>query len=111
MRNLFGIPLPERKGMKKGGSAIPRNTVIANQPHHLAYINKEEDKMLRDAGGSGQPGPGGVPAYPDYDDSTGGGFVITAAAVRVLLAVRMMLMTASRRVLRGTMLLLKLWRI
>jgi hypothetical protein len=63
MRNLFGIPLPERKGMKKGGSAIPRNTVIANEPHHLAYINEEEDKMLRDAGGSGIPGPGGVPAF------------------------------------------------
>ena len=72
MRNLFGIPLPERKGMKKGGSAIPRNTVIANQPHHLAYINKEEDKMLRDAGGSGQPGPGGVPAFPPKRQSGAG---------------------------------------
>ena len=72
MRNLFGIPLPERKGMKKGGSAIPRNTVIANEPHHLAYINEEEDKMLRDAGGSGQPGPGGVPAFAWYNPSTWG---------------------------------------
>ena len=71
MRSLFGIPLPERKGMKTGGQAVPRKTVIANQPHQLAYINPREEQMLLDAGGTGQPGPGGIPAFADYGDSKG----------------------------------------
>ena len=33
---------------------VPRKTVIAGQPHMLAYINPEEERMLRDAGGTGQ---------------------------------------------------------
>jgi len=33
------------------------------QPHMLAYINPEEEMMLRQMGGSGDPGPGGVPSY------------------------------------------------
>ena len=48
----------------KGGEAIPRKTEIAGEPHKLAYINPEEEKMLNDAGSAGIPGPGGVPAYP-----------------------------------------------
>ena len=48
----------------KGGEAIPRKTEIAGEPHMLAYINPEEEKMLNDAGSAGIPGPGGVPAYP-----------------------------------------------
>jgi len=71
MRSLFGIPLPERKGLKTGGQAVPRKTVIANQPHQLAYINPREEQMLLDAGGTGQPGPGGIPAFADYGDSKG----------------------------------------
>ena len=73
MRSLFGIPLPERKGMKTGGQAVPRKTVIANQPHQLAYINPQEEQMLLDAGGTGQPGPGGIPAYPDKSVNPTGG--------------------------------------
>ena len=46
------------------GGSVPRKTTIEGQPHALAYINPEEEQMLRKAGGSGQPGPGGVPAYP-----------------------------------------------
>ena len=45
------------------GGVVPRNTEIAGQPHALAYINPEEEQMLLDAGGSGEPGPGGIPAY------------------------------------------------
>jgi hypothetical protein len=33
------------------------------QPHMLAYINPEEEMMLRQMGGSGDPGPGGVPSF------------------------------------------------
>jgi hypothetical protein len=37
--------------------------VIGGQPHMLAYINPEEEQMLYAAGGSGEPGPGGVPSF------------------------------------------------
>jgi len=42
---------------------VPRQTIIADQPHMLAYINPAEEQMLRDMGGAGMPGPDGVPAY------------------------------------------------
>ncbi len=58
-----GAPLMPPLAMM-GGGAVPRKTMIANQPHMLAYINPGEEMMLRDMGGTGQPGPGGVPAYP-----------------------------------------------
>lgn len=40
----------------------------------LAYINPEEENLLRGLGGSGNPGPGGIPAYnpnEDHSRSTG----------------------------------------
>ena len=49
---------------------LPRRTMIANQPHMLAYINPQEEMLLRRLGGTGQAGPMGVPAYPPGD----GGF-------------------------------------
>ena len=52
--------------MAEGGE-VPRQTEIAGQPHMLAYINPEEENLLRGLGGSGQPGPGGVPAYARED--------------------------------------------
>ena len=52
-----------KTGLAKGGKAVPRKTEIAGQPHMLAYINPEEEKALRQMGGSGDPGPGGVPSY------------------------------------------------
>jgi len=52
------------------GGVVPRNTEIAGQPHALAYINPEEEQMLLDAGGSGEPGPGGIPAYALVNDGT-----------------------------------------
>ena len=55
------------KGNDKYG-ALPRRTVIANQPHMLAYINPQEEMLLRQLGGTGQPGPMGVPAYPPMGD-------------------------------------------
>jgi hypothetical protein len=48
--------------MAKGG-VVPENTMIAGQPHSLAYINPQEEKLLKAAGGSGAPSYGGIPAY------------------------------------------------
>ena len=45
------------------GGSVPRQTTIKGQPHELSYINDEEKQMLLAMGGSGEPGPGGVPAY------------------------------------------------
>tara|TARA_R100001463_G_scaffold22718_4_gene54454 strand:+ start:970 stop:2274 length:1305 start_codon:yes stop_codon:yes gene_type:complete len=43
---------------------LPRRTMIANQPHMLAYINPQEEMLLRQLGGAGEPvGPMGIPAY------------------------------------------------
>jgi len=47
-------------------NGVPRQTMISNQPHMLAYINPQEEQALRDMGGSGLPGPGGIPAYDHW---------------------------------------------
>jgi len=41
----------------------PRKTVIKGQDHILAYITPEEAKLLKAHGGSGKPGPMGIPAF------------------------------------------------
>ena len=50
---------------KQGG--VPRQTTIGGQRHDLAYINPFEADLLRAYGGSGEPGPGGIPAYRGYN--------------------------------------------
>jgi hypothetical protein len=40
-----------------------RKVNVQGQPHSLAYINKDEARMLRRMGGSGKPGPSGIPTY------------------------------------------------
>ena len=63
----FGVYGQSLSGFADGGAAssggVPRETVIGGQPHMLAYINPEEEQMLYAAGGSGEPGPGGIPAF------------------------------------------------
>ena len=64
---------------KKGLASLvkaPRNTTINGQPHMLAYITGSEADALKRLGGSGDPGPMGIPAfYFDFDegDVTGQG--------------------------------------
>lgn len=52
--------------------APKRKVNVRGQPHSLAYINKDEARMLRRMGGSGKPGPSGIPTY--IGDNWGGGF-------------------------------------
>ena len=59
----FGVYGQSLEGYAEGGEAVPRETEIMGQPHMLAYINPEEEMMLRQMGGSGDPGPGGVPSF------------------------------------------------
>jgi hypothetical protein len=45
------------------GTIVPNQANIAGQPHRLAYVNPQEEKLLKAAGGSGQPSFGGIPTY------------------------------------------------
>jgi predicted nuclease with TOPRIM domain len=55
-----------------GGTNTPLETTISNQPHALAYITPSEEGLLRSLGGTGQAGPGGVPAFPPVKGKTRG---------------------------------------
>jgi hypothetical protein len=46
----------------------PRNTTIRGNDHLLAYITPEEAKLLMDNGGSGEPGPMGIPSFNPNED-------------------------------------------
>ena len=48
---------------KKGGAVPPRRTEIKGQDHMLAYITPQEGELLKAHGGSGRPGPMGIPAF------------------------------------------------
>jgi hypothetical protein len=55
---------------KKGLASLvkaPRNTTINGQPHMLAYITGSEADVLKRLGGSGDPGPMGIPSF-FYDE-------------------------------------------
>jgi len=70
-----GTPMmrtPTPRPMQMGG-AVPRQTTIAGQPHGLAYINQDEEALLRSFGGSGIAGPGGIPSYPPQGVTSFGG--------------------------------------
>jgi len=59
--------------MEQGIASIPRQTVIRDQPHMLAYITPAEAMLLKQNGGSGLPSHGGVPEFGFWSDTFGGG--------------------------------------
>jgi len=52
--------------------APKRKVNVRGQKHSLAYINDREKRLLRQAGGSGKPGPSGIPTYYDEGDDYSG---------------------------------------
>ena len=46
----------------------PRNTTIRGNDHLLAYMTPEEAQLLMDNGGSGEPGPMGIPSFNPNED-------------------------------------------
>ena len=54
-----------------GGAVPPRRADIRGQDHMLSYITPDEADILKALGGSGEPGPMGIPAYDDIDESYG----------------------------------------
>jgi len=73
-------PIDRVMKMRQGGSAVPRRTDIAGQDHMLSYITPQEAGILQLLGGSGEPGPAGIPAFPPNEkdslgnEKPGGGF-------------------------------------
>ena len=59
--------------MEQGIASIPRQTVIRDQPHMLAYITPAEAMLLKQNGGSGLPSHGGVPEFGLWSSTFGGG--------------------------------------
>jgi len=57
--------------MEQGIASIPRQTVIREQPHMLAYITPAEAMLLKQNGGSGLPSHGGVPEFGAIGDFFG----------------------------------------
>ena len=57
---------------------VPRRTDINGQDHMLAYIRPDEAQLLKNLGGAGTPGPGGIPQFGYWSDvwaeiTSGGG--------------------------------------
>ena len=48
-------------------ATVPMETTMAGQPHRLAYVNPIEEEMMKQMGGAGLPGPGGIPSYFLHD--------------------------------------------
>jgi hypothetical protein len=59
------------QAMQQGGAAAPRQTEIMGQPHMLAYITPQEGGILKALGGSGTPGPMGIPQFGFGDGDVG----------------------------------------
>ena len=55
------------QNMAKGGAVPPRRTDIKGQDHMLAYITPQEGELLKAYGGSGKPGPMGIPSFEGGD--------------------------------------------
>ena len=53
----------------KGSVKAARRMDIKGQGHMLAYITKEEGELLKAHGGSGKPGPKGIPSFEDGPDT------------------------------------------
>ena len=57
--------------MAEGGAVPPRQVDIQGQPHMLAYITPQEGGILQLLGGSGAPGPMGIPSFAFGDPDAG----------------------------------------
>jgi hypothetical protein len=67
--SLFGKPF----GYAAGGQVqAPRTTNVRGQHHKLAYINNEEEALLRARGGTGEKVHGGIPAFRPVKGKTQG---------------------------------------
>ena len=66
MMNQQGMRPPLR--LEDGGAVPPRNVEISGQDHMLSYITPDEADILKSLGGSGNPGPMGIPSFDGAAD-------------------------------------------
>ena len=66
--SLINAKQPPRL-MAEGGAVPPRQVDIQGQPHMLAYITPQEGGILQLLGGSGAPGPMGIPSFFEFSDT------------------------------------------
>jgi hypothetical protein len=69
LTSVYGRPIPRTIYRDNGGgiSNINKSININGQPHKLAWINPDEASALKAMGGSGKPGPMGIPSYEEED--------------------------------------------
>ena len=70
MDKLMPKPIQISISMKGGGglSSINKPISINGKRHNLAWINSDEASVLKAMGGSGKPGPMGIPSYQETDE-------------------------------------------
>ena len=80
LSSVYGRPIPRTIYRDNGGgiSGINKPININGQSHSLAWINPGEASALKAMGGSGKPGPMGIPSYED-EDAVGGNITQTEA--------------------------------
>jgi len=61
--NAIGVTMAQGGLAMAQGGSVPNQAMIAGQPHRLAYVNPQEEAMMKAAGGAGAPSYGGIPAY------------------------------------------------
>ncbi len=72
MNPMMQPPMQTPMMMAGGGNVPPRNVDIMGEDHMLAYITPEEGGILKALGGSGAPGPMGIPSFFDAGEGSGG---------------------------------------
>jgi hypothetical protein len=72
MNPMMQPPMQTPMMMAGGGNVPPRRTDIMGEDHMLAYITPEEGGILQALGGSGAPGPMGIPSFFDAGEGSGG---------------------------------------
>jgi hypothetical protein len=66
MNKLAAFNMPKKQSMAAFNN-VPRRTDINGQDHMLAYIRPDEAQLLKNLGGAGTPGPGGIPQFGFLD--------------------------------------------
>jgi hypothetical protein len=74
MNPMMQPPMQTPMMMAGGGNVPPRRTDIMGEDHMLAYITPEEGGILKALGGSGAPGPMGIPQFGFGDGDDDGGY-------------------------------------
>lgn len=68
--NAIGVTMAKGGLAMAQGGSVPNQAMIGGQPHRLAYVNPQEELLMKAAGGAGIPSYGGIPAYTTLGPGT-----------------------------------------